>query len=325
MTATRIGIVGFGEHVREALIPALAGTQASVVRVGCDPENRSALEAAQSIRIVDTYRDVVHAGDVDAVIVAATPQLNSLVLDECLVAGKPVFVEKPMAVSVEDSQRFRDATRNGHIVGVGHNFSFSPAIMQLKRWADGSTFGDFTIGSLSFHASKPNGARWGLVGDRYSFLLSHATHALDIATLILGAETRIEHANMHTLGNGNHALVATLGGSGGVLNLHVTNAAPRFSLDISLVGSERKRVSSRGLRYVDYEEESSGDRYQSVWRPSTLHDDWDLGGYVNELTVFLQSVESGVASNELAASVDRALMGLELIDQISKQSGVNIA
>ena len=85
------------------------------------------------------HRDIINDATIDAVVVS-TPVSSHFPLGlEVLQAGKHLFVEKPMAASMEECRRLNDAAdRGGRVIMVGHTFLFSPAVRKIQQYmADG--------------------------------------------------------------------------------------------------------------------------------------------------------------------------------------------
>ncbi|MEK7476293.1 MAG: Gfo/Idh/MocA family oxidoreductase [Candidatus Coatesbacteria bacterium] len=70
----------------------------------------------------------------DAVAIATPASLHAAHAVRVLEQGLPVFVEKPMALSVADAERVRDAAAANHLpVVIDHIHLFNPAWRELKR------------------------------------------------------------------------------------------------------------------------------------------------------------------------------------------------
>lgn len=96
----------------------------------------------RGIALVDSYDALLGDEQVDAVVLA-TPHSGHV--DEVLKAaraGKPVFVEKPLALTLEGALRARAACeRAGVVLGVGMNRRFFPAVREMKRLAASGELG----------------------------------------------------------------------------------------------------------------------------------------------------------------------------------------
>lgn len=66
------------------------------------------------------------------VAIAAPAPLHAEIACKCLEAGKHVFVEKPIALSLSDAQRMVDAgVANNRLVMVGHLLNYHPAFLKV--------------------------------------------------------------------------------------------------------------------------------------------------------------------------------------------------
>lgn len=72
--------------------------------------------------------------EVKAVAIAAPASEHCELALRCLQAGKHVFVEKPLALRVEDGRRMVEtAHKHGRLLMVGHILQYHPAIVKLKQ------------------------------------------------------------------------------------------------------------------------------------------------------------------------------------------------
>ena len=106
-----------------------------VLKVVCDmrPE---ALEQAHSQFGVNTCHSpeaILKNPDIHAVAIAAPAAQHFELAKACLLAGKDVYVEKPLALRVEQGQELVDLARSRRrILMVGHILQYHPAILKLK-------------------------------------------------------------------------------------------------------------------------------------------------------------------------------------------------
>jgi predicted dehydrogenase len=74
----------------------------------------------QKVQSFDDYRRMLERKDIDAVIVATPDHWHCLAMTDCVSAGKHVYVEKPIANTIEECQIMQSAARrSGKIVQVG--------------------------------------------------------------------------------------------------------------------------------------------------------------------------------------------------------------
>ena len=122
-----IGIVGAGRigtahaellarHVPGARLVAVADPR---------PEAAEALAGTFGARPFTDAEAVISDDAVDAVVVTATSEAHADLVVACAAAGKPVFCEKPMSLSLADADRALAAVaRAGTILQVGFNRRF---------------------------------------------------------------------------------------------------------------------------------------------------------------------------------------------------------
>jgi predicted dehydrogenase len=106
-------------------------------------EDRRALAVRAGIvpgRVLADFRAALP--EVDAVDLVTPADSHLPLAAECLRAGKDCFVEKPLALTVEEGLTLVEAQRKtGRIVQVGHIFRFHPVTEALREWLDGGDAG----------------------------------------------------------------------------------------------------------------------------------------------------------------------------------------
>ncbi len=125
MPSLALGIIGCGRAATALHLPALAKIpQVRAVAV-CDT-NAAALEDARSKFGIESayadYRELIADPRVEAVAICTPAPLHADAAVAALEAGKPTFIEKPLALRLEDCDRMLAAAgRGGALAAVGHN------------------------------------------------------------------------------------------------------------------------------------------------------------------------------------------------------------
>lgn len=118
-----IGMIGVrnmgGGHLR-----GLVGNPGVIVAAVCDVDESVRLEAkARTGGKADDYndyRDLLDRNDIDAVLIATPDHWHALTTVHACQAGKDVYVEKPLALTIEDGRAMVTAARRyGRIVQMG--------------------------------------------------------------------------------------------------------------------------------------------------------------------------------------------------------------
>ncbi|HLZ41957.1 MAG TPA: Gfo/Idh/MocA family oxidoreductase [Candidatus Sulfotelmatobacter sp.] len=102
----------------------------------CESRHESRLEVEQKygVRTTPDFSVVLAHDEVDAVVIAAPAVQHYQLAKQALLAGKDVYVEKPLALSSGEGRELNElAAKNERIVMVGHILEYHPAILELKR------------------------------------------------------------------------------------------------------------------------------------------------------------------------------------------------
>ena len=135
MADLRLGVLGFGLRGPLAVTAHRPGRGARVTVVADhDPVRRDrATERIGGVRTVDDPQKVVEDPDVDAVLVLTPDHTHAGLACAVLRAHKPVFVEKPLDITVERCDRIlRTAREMGTRLYVGHNMRHMPVIRLMR-------------------------------------------------------------------------------------------------------------------------------------------------------------------------------------------------
>lgn len=126
--AGRAGLVHANNLVRRIPSVSLAAL--------CDAD-RSKLEAAGGelgvTDLISDYREALHRTDIDAVVVATPTFLHCEIACKAAEQGKHIFLEKPMALSVEECRRINAAVRRAGVkLQIGFMRRFDDRFRQAK-------------------------------------------------------------------------------------------------------------------------------------------------------------------------------------------------
>src|ERR1700730_14398176 len=102
----------------------------------CDSneETLSRIRQDYSVATTHDFDAVLRDTEVHAVVIATPAAQHHDFAVRALRAGKHVFVEKPLALRVEEGQAICDlAAKRNLVLMVGHILEYHPAIIELKR------------------------------------------------------------------------------------------------------------------------------------------------------------------------------------------------
>lgn len=132
MTAIRMAVVGTGALGRHHARILSQMPEVELVAVADTNREAAADTAARcQTRPTTNFRELLDK--VEAVVVAVPTSAHCLVAGEFLAAGVDVFVEKPIAATVEQAQEIVAlADRHGKLLQVGHVERYNPALVAAR-------------------------------------------------------------------------------------------------------------------------------------------------------------------------------------------------
>lgn len=238
------GVIGVGSMGRNHARVFAQMTDVNLAAIA-DTDGEAAQNMARTYK-ANAYTDFCQMFErerLDIVSVAVPTRLHAKVALEAIRYGAHVFVEKPLAFSLDECQAMIDAARQANVrLGVGHIERFNPAILELKRRLDAGELGRvFQIRSRRVGPFPSRIADVGVVFDL-------ATHELNIMEYLIGcpirnlyAETEQEiHASHEDLLSG---LLKFENGAVGVLDINWLT--PTKIRELSMLGE-------RGMFQVNY-------------------------------------------------------------------------
>jgi hypothetical protein len=209
-------------------------------------ESAKALGEKSGFTVSGAYADAVSNPNVDAVILCTPHKLHSAQIAAAAKAGKHVFCEKPLCLTLDDAIAAVAACKAaGVVLGIGHERRFEPAIMDLrKRIANGELGTILQIeGNFSqdkFFALPPDNWRLSKELAPCGPLSATGIHLVDLAIAILGpAESVLSRLNTlaSNFANGD-SLAIMLGFKGGPTALISAILATPFDGRFTVYGSK---------------------------------------------------------------------------------------
>ncbi len=150
----------------------------------CDPDPailKTVKASYPGVRTAKAFDRVLEDKGVKAVVIAAPAEQHHTLAKRALLSGKDVFVEKPLALRVEDARELVDlAARRKRVLMVGHILEYHPAIRKLKDLVDSGELGEL-------HYLYSNRLNLGKVRQEENILWSFAPHDISVILLLLGA------------------------------------------------------------------------------------------------------------------------------------------
>lgn len=140
------------------------------------------------------YRELIDSPGIDAVFVTLPNALHVEPVLYALDAGKHVMSEKPMATTVEESRRIKDAVDKGaSIYRVGFNKRYAPVYRELRQTVQGRDMPTMALAKMNRGElwEPPWVSDMSLTG---GYLYETPIHVMDICRYVLGDEVTQVHA-----------------------------------------------------------------------------------------------------------------------------------
>lgn len=205
-------MIGLGKMGRLHLLNCRHLDDVKVVAAADSSEK--ALRKAQSMGVDNVYKDYHDlldvCSDLDAVIISVPNFLHFEAIKSALEAGVNVFVEKPLASSVEECREIvKLSDKTGKYVMPAHNNRFVDAIRIIKEKKDIGQIGNLEVVTAEMLLNGPFGLgivpsqvpEWWFNSERSGeggVLLDMGYHLIDLFRFITGEEcdvlySKIEH------------------------------------------------------------------------------------------------------------------------------------
>lgn len=287
-----ISVIGGGTFATSSILPELAKRRDVELRGLVSAGGLQGRVLAERFRFVFAASDaaeVLRDPDTEAVVIATRHDSHTELGLAARRAGKSVFVEKPLAMAIDDLDAWRVALADeGPLVAVGFNRRHAPGVRRLKElWAG---LPGPRILSIRMNAGALPAEHW--LNDPRSGggrLIGEACHAIDTAVFLHGSPveqvlTRVaQPAGRH--GPVENAIVTLSHADGGLTSIAYLTVGDRAA------GKDRIEIDAGGLtaklddfRRLDYSR--CGRRRTERW--------WSAAkGYAQQWDAFLAAMKLG--------------------------------
>ena len=149
------GIIGCGDVTEIKSGPAFNKVKDSSLVAVMRRDSAKAKDYAQRHNIPKWYADadsLINDADVNAIYIATPPSSHEEYTIAALYAGKPVYVEKPMALNAEAAQRMSNAAKEKDVkLVVAHYRREQPLFKKIKQLLAEKTIGDVRFARLEYY------------------------------------------------------------------------------------------------------------------------------------------------------------------------------
>ncbi|WP_409276802.1 Gfo/Idh/MocA family protein [Pseudomonas defluvii] len=210
----RIALIGAGVMGRQHYQHLRTLDQAQLCAVA-DPNERAAEFAAEcGVAYYADYRQMLALARPEAVIVANPNSLHVSTALDCLAAGVPVLLEKPVGVQVGEVRELVAASKaTGVPVLVGHHRRHNPLIARAHEVISSGVLGRLTTVTALWQLRKPD-SYFDIPWRREAgagMLLTNLIHDLDLLRYLCGEVRQVQAITSNAVrGFGNEDCAAVL-------------------------------------------------------------------------------------------------------------------
>jgi UDP-2-acetamido-3-amino-2,3-dideoxy-glucuronate N-acetyltransferase len=135
---------------------------------------------APGIKVSSHFEDALNDPQIHAIALATPAETHAKLAIQAMKAGKDVFVEKPMALTLEDAEQMQYvANQTDRILMVGHLLEYHPAVLKLREFID-----SHELGKINYVYS--NRLNFGKVRTEENALWSFAPHDVAVILRLIG-------------------------------------------------------------------------------------------------------------------------------------------
>lgn len=189
-----IGLGGRGHNGWHAHQPQKGVTIVAGVDVAQKPIDEFK-EKFPEAKIFNNYRDLLNEEEIGAVIISSPDYLHEEMAIAALKARKAVFLEKPMAITIDGCDKIlQTAMETGTKLFLGHNMRYYPVVLKMREIIQSGIIGDIQVGWTRHFI--------GYGGDAYfhdwhseqrntnGLLLQKGSHDIDVMHWLMGTYTK---------------------------------------------------------------------------------------------------------------------------------------
>ncbi len=190
MKKIKIGVIGAGRIGKVHVAALSQGVPEAEVIAIADIDLNSATTLAENFgisQVSENYKDILKNKDVDAVVICSPTDTHAQYIVEAANAGKHIFCEKPIDLSLVTIQNALDAVEKAGVkLMIGFNRRFDTNFMKMKQMVEEGKIGDPHILKITSRDPAPPPAKYSAVSG--GMFLDMTIHDFDMARYIVGSE-----------------------------------------------------------------------------------------------------------------------------------------
>lgn len=126
-----------------------------------EPRLKYAQEATKAPHTYRDYREVLARPDVDGVVIAVPDHSHYAIAKAAILAGKDVYLEKPMTHTLEEAAKLNgDVLRSGCVLQVGGSGPDMQLLWRANEYIKSGKMGKILWGLISYNRNRAQGGEW---------------------------------------------------------------------------------------------------------------------------------------------------------------------
>jgi predicted dehydrogenase len=298
----KFALVGAGNLAKWAHLPAIqkiAGASLRAVHSNSGARGKSYAMRFGANYATSDFEQILGDPDVDAIVIASRHKEHARQAIDALRAGKHVFIEKPMAVTLEECRAiYKAVEESGKRLMVGFNRRFAPYYTEMKGQLKGRT-SPMVVSCRMNSPGIENG--WAAESAQGGVVLGEGCHFVDLMYWL----TESEPVSVSASGFGEHNVAATIKfADGSVGNFIYTVVGSETS------GGEMVEVFAPGVNVLTEDFKRLVVKKKKRDARSKF---FAAKGYQEQLESFVQSLRNGTDTAVTALDGTRATLGCLLM------------
>lgn len=205
MNKLKVAIIGCGSIYKNHA-DSLLHSEYADLSIVVDINEERAKEAAREYNCsYDTdYKNILKNKDIDIINICTPHYLHPIIAIDAMKAGKHVFTEKPMSISVKDAEEMIQVAKEYNVaLGVCFQNRFNPTSVKVKQILDSGDLGDVKgiKGIVTWFRDEEyytkSGWRGSFKTEGGGVLINQAIHTLDLMQWFGGGVNKLK-ANIDT-------------------------------------------------------------------------------------------------------------------------------
>ncbi|MFC2115627.1 inositol 2-dehydrogenase [Bacteroidota bacterium] len=298
MKKIKVGVIGSGRIGKVHIENLSVGIPSAEVVAVADVFLEGAEEIAGRFGIKTAtadYKEIISDNDIDAVVICSPTDTHAKYTIEAAEAGKHIFCEKPLDLSLDTIRRVLDVIEQTNVkLMIGFNRRFDPNFAKVQQMVRDGKIGEPHILKITSRDPSPPPAEYVAVSG--GMFLDMTIHDFDMAKFVVGSEVTEVYAKANVL------VDPAIGEAGdvdtAVTILYFENGA------IATIDNSRKAVfgydqrlevfGSEGMVKIDNNNHDTHSYYNKEGSHGPLPLDFFMDRYVqsyaNEIDAFIQAV-----------------------------------